>query len=34
MSKQCDCVCHKLGYTYCDCPTHAAFGTDNERTKE
>lgn len=25
MKKTCDCVCHKLGYTYCDCPTHAAF---------
>ena len=26
MKAACDCVCHKLGYTYCDCPTHAAFG--------
>lgn len=25
MSKQCDCVCHKLGYMYCGpgyCPAH------------
>lgn len=30
MKKNCDCVCHKLGYTYCDCPTHAAFGNEEK----
>lgn len=25
MSGNCDCTCHKIGYVYCDCPTHAAF---------
>jgi hypothetical protein len=28
MKKNCDCVCHKLGYIYCGaghCPDHEAF---------
>jgi hypothetical protein len=33
MKKTCDCVCHKLGYTYCDCPTHAAFDARKDDAK-
>ena len=30
----CDCVCHKLGHVYCDCPTHAALGNPSSEKKE